>query len=187
MKKRMADYTHIGGALDQRIQQTVRDVPDFPKPGIMFKDITPILATPDVLGTITSTLADRYQNLAIDAVVGVESRGFIFGATVAQSLGVPLQLVRKAGKLPAETIEVSYDLEYGSATVEMHHDAITSGQRVVVIDDLLATGGTAKASCQLVEQLGGEVVECTFIIELAFLTGRTALSDYNVCTITKYT
>lgn len=182
----MGVATHIGGTLGAAIQAAVRDVPDFPKPGIVFKDITTILHDAPLFRRITDTLTERYRQKKIDVIVAVESRGFLFGAPLAYNLGIELALARKKGKLPYDTIEVSYDLEYGTATIEMHTDAIRKGARVVVIDDLLATGGTAAAACKLIERQGGEVVECTFVIELAFLHGIDRLKGHDVCTLTRY-
>ncbi|MBI4367510.1 MAG: adenine phosphoribosyltransferase [Deltaproteobacteria bacterium] len=182
----MGKYTHIGGTLGALVQQLVRDVPDFPKPGILFKDITTVLEDGAAFRRIIDTFTERYRGLRIDAVVGMESRGFIFGAPLAHQLGTGLVLARKQGKLPHRTDEVTYDLEYGTATIAMHVGAIRPGQRVVVIDDLLATGGTAAATCQLVERQGGTVVECAFVIELVFLQGRSRLNGYDVCTLARY-
>ncbi|MFP6625768.1 MAG: adenine phosphoribosyltransferase [Deltaproteobacteria bacterium] len=159
---------------DIDIKRLVRTVPDFPKPGVSYKDITPILSDPEALAAVVDSLAQRYRG-RVDAIVGIESRGFIVGAPLAYALGVGLAVVRKQGKLPYHTRAVSYQLEYGSDTLEIHTDALGSGVRAVVVDDLLATGGTASAAAQLVTELGAEVVECAFIIELAFLGGRRRL------------
>lgn len=163
----------------QRITNTVRNVPDFPKPGILFKDITPILSDPDLSRDVSHALSDRWRHSEIDAIVGVESRGFIYGMQMAQILHVPFVPVRKAGKLPYETIRHSYELEYGSAEVEMHVDAISKGQRVLVHDDLLATGGTAAAAAELIFKSGGTVAGFSFLIELCFLHGRKVVQDYS--------
>jgi len=163
----------------------IRDVPDFPKPGILFKDITPLLANGDGLRSVVDRLAERYRG-KVDVVVGVESRGFILGAPVAYALGVGLCIVRKPGKLPHDTHSVSYELEYGSDTLEIHQDAVPRGARAVVLDDLLATGGTASAAVSLVEACGGRVVECGFLIELAFLGGRAALAPVSVHSLLSY-
>lgn len=163
----------------------IRDVPDFPKPGILFKDITPLLANGDGLRCVVDLLAERYRG-KVDVVVGVESRGFILGAPVAYALGVGLCIVRKPGKLPHDTHTVSYELEYGRDTLEIHQDALPPGARAVVLDDLLATGGTAKAAVSLVEACGGRVVECGFLIELAFLGGRAALAPVPVHSLLRY-
>jgi len=153
----------------------IRDIPDFPKPGIVYKDITPILSDGAALRYVIDSFADRYRG-RIDAVAGIESRGFILGAPVAYALGVGLAVIRKAGKLPHETHSVSYELEYGEDTLEVHTDAIHPGSRVALLDDLLATGGTAQASLELLGKLGADVVECGFIIELGFLGGAERLS-----------
>ena len=152
----------------------IRDIPDFPKEGIIFKDISPLLGNAAALTACIDQLAERLEGKQIDAVAGVEARGFIFGPLLAQRLGVGFVPVRKPGKLPAETVSKSYDLEYGQATIEIHTDAIQPGARVLVVDDLLATGGTAVAACSLLEELGGEIVACAFAVELSFLPGRAA-------------
>lgn len=164
----------------EALRAAIRDVPDFPKQGIIFKDITPILADPALFKMAVDTLADRHANSRIDKVCAVEARGFIFAAAVAYKLGTGLVPIRKKGKLPYKTYEASYDLEYGSATLQMHVDALAKNERVLLIDDLLATGGTAVATAQLIEKLGGTIVEIEFLIELAFLKGRERLSKYNV-------
>lgn len=158
----------------------VRYVPNFPKPGIKFVDVTPFMANHDAMVQIVDEMVEPFQAGGIDVVCGIESRGFIFGSLIAYKLGVPFVPIRKAGKLPAETISKSYDLEYGQATIEIHKDSIEPGQKVLVVDDLLATGGTMEAACELVEQLGGEVVGCPFLVELTFLPGRKTLEKYNV-------
>ena len=159
---------------------TIRNVPDFPKPGIQFKDITTLIANAEAFRFVMAGLEQRYANRGITKVVGIESRGFIFGAALATRLGVGFVPVRKIGKLPADTIKRSYSLEYGEATVELHRDALTAADRVVVIDDLLATGGTAKAACELVLELGATIDEAWFLVELAFLPGRKALGSIPV-------
>lgn len=163
----------------------VRDVPDFPKPGIVFKDITPLIASAEAFKDAISSLAERYRG-RVDTVLGIESRGFIVGAAVAYALGVGLTLVRKPGKLPAETHSAEYALEYGTDMLEIHRDAFERGRRVLIVDDLLATGGTASAAVQLVRRLGGEVVECAFMIELAFLGGRARLDPLPVFSLLRY-
>lgn len=168
------------------LRETIRDIPDFPKPGILFKDITPILADPELLRATIDWFAERYAGEHIDAVVGMESRGFIFGAPLAMALSAAFVPARKPGKLPYHSIGVEYDLEYGSARLEMHTDAVAPGAKVLIVDDLLATGGTAKATVQLVEKLGGEVVACCFVVELGFLPGRKALGDMPVHSIVTY-
>jgi adenine phosphoribosyltransferase len=157
-------------------QAHIRDVPDFPKPGIIFKDITPMVANGEAFTSAVAELA-RMVSSDVDAVVGIEARGFIFGAALAQQLGLGLVTVRKPGKLPAEVHSVEYELEYGVDRLEIHRDALSSGHKVVVVDDLLATGGTAAATVKLVRQLGAEVDACLFVIELGFLHGRRALPD----------
>lgn len=159
----------------KRFETTIRNVPDFPKPGIQFKDITPVLADPELCEQITKLLIDQWWHHKIDAVVGIESRGFIFGMQLAQALRVPFVPIRKAGKLPYKTYQASYDLEYGSATLELHTDAIAEGKSVLIHDDLLATGGTAKAAAKLIEKSGGRITGFSFLIELGFLRGMNAL------------
>jgi adenine phosphoribosyltransferase len=181
-----AHRPHYGGNvidLRSRLRETVRDIPDFPKPGILFKDITPVLADPKLLRATIDWFAQRYAGEHIDVVVGMESRGFIFGAPLAMELSAAFAPARKPGKLPYQHITESYDLEYGSASLQMHIDAIRPGQKVLVVDDLLATGGTAKATCQLVKRLGGELVGCCFVVELGFLDGRKALDGLPVQSI----
>ncbi len=164
--------------IEAKVKKAVRDVVDFPKPGIIFKDITPILKNPELCKEITVALAAQLKDVEIDIVVGIESRGFFFGLLLAQALGVPFVPIRKAGKLPYKTIRQSYALEYGEATLEAHEDAIEKGQRVLIHDDLLATGGTVVAAAQLIAQLEGVVAGCSFIIALDFLNGREKLSAF---------
>jgi adenine phosphoribosyltransferase len=170
----------------EQLKTKIRDIPDFPKPGIVFKDITPLLKDPDSLHFAVQQLAAPYLKTDITAVAGMEARGFIFGSLVASYLGVGFIPLRKPGKLPYNIASVDYTLEYGTATLEAHIDAIEAGDRILLIDDLLATGGTAKASCQLVEQLGGEVIACAFVIELAMLSGREQLSAYPIHSLITY-
>jgi len=170
----------------ERVKSLVRDVPDFPKPGIVFKDITPIFQDPDAFQRVQDALRERIAPLGADVVAGIESRGFLFGAPLALAMGLPFVPVRKAGKLPWRTVAQSYDLEYGSATIEIHEDAVRDGQRVVVVDDLLATGGTAGAAVSLVHKMGGRVVGCAFVIELGFLGGRRALPGTPVHSLIHY-
>ena len=165
---------------------TIRSVPDFPMEGILFYDITTLLKNPAALRSSIDQLTERYQGEGIDAIVGIESRGFIFGMPLAYQLRVGFVPVRRPGKLPAETIAESYTLEYGSNTLEIHVDAIQAGQRVLVVDDLLATGGTAKATCRLIEKLGGQVASLAFAIELTFLNGRKVLPNYDVFSLIQY-
>jgi adenine phosphoribosyltransferase len=169
------------GTLAQRVERTLRDIPDFPAPGVVFKDVTPVLADGVLFGDIVREMAGRYAG-RVDVIVGVEARGFIFGAALAHELGIGFVPVRKAGKLPGTTASLSYDLEYGSATIEVHEDAFVAGQRVLVVDDVLATGGTADAACRLVEQVGGTVVAFEVLVELTFLGGRERLGDREVHT-----
>ena len=164
--------------IETKIKQAVRDVVDFPKPGIVFKDITPILKDAGLCAEITAALAEQLAEVQIDVVAGIESRGFLFGMLLAQALKVPFVPIRKAGKLPAKTIQQACNLEYGSAILELHEDALLPGQKVLIHDDLLATGGTVVAASKLVTQLQGEVVGCSFIIALEFLSGRARLKDF---------
>ena len=164
----------------------IRDIPDFPKSGILFKDITPVLGDAAAFQEVVDCFVAQAQSWSPDVVVGIESRGFLFGAPVALALGIGFVPVRKIGKLPAETIQEEYALEYGTAIVEVHRDALRPGQRVMIVDDLLATGGTAAAAAKLVEKLGGEVAGFSFLIELAFLSGRNALSGYDVHSLLTY-
>ncbi len=173
-------------SLDARLKSAIRDVPDFPKPGILFKDITPVLADPALMEAITARFAERWGGGKIDAVVGMESRGFLFGMPLAMRLGVPFVPARKPGKLPYHRISESYALEYGTATLELHTDALAASQRALVIDDLIATGGTALATAKLVEKLGAKVAGFGFVIELGFLDGRKALGDYAVDAIVQF-
>ncbi len=159
------------------LRAAIRDVPDFPKPGILFKDITPVLADPALFRIAIDLFADRIADKAVTKVAGIDARGFIFGGAVADRLGLGFVPVRKAGKLPYKTYEVSYALEYGTNTIAIHQDAFAAGERVVLIDDLLATGGTAAAAVELIRKVGGDVVEVQFLIELAFLDGRAKLID----------
>lgn len=175
--------------LENRLRDIIRDVPDFPKKGILFKDITPILSNAGVMHDITNFLSVMYRNQSIDVVAGIESRGFIFGSLVAQSLGVPFVPIRKAGKLPYDTIKKSYSLEYGEAALEIHTDAFKAGDNVLIHDDLLATGGTAGAAAALIKEAGAKVAGYNFLIELAFLKGRDNLADGangSVYSIVKY-
>jgi adenine phosphoribosyltransferase len=171
--------------IEERLKRLIRDIPDFPKPGILFRDITPLLADPSGLALAVELLANPYRGKNIDLVVGAESRGFIFGTAVACCLSAGFVLVRKPGKLPHKRVAMTYDLEYGTDTLEMHADAIVKGQRVLVVDDLLATGGTMKACCQLVEQLGGTVAGVAVLIELAGLGARKKM-PYDVHSVLRY-
>ena len=164
----------------------IRTIPDFPKKGIMFRDITTVLQDKDGLQLAIDSMQNNLKNIDFDVVVGAESRGFIFGMPIAYNMKRSFVPIRKKGKLPAETIEESYDLEYGQATLEMHKDAIKPGQKVVIVDDLIATGGTAEAMIKLVEKLGGEVVQLNFLIELSDLNGRKKLSNYDIKSCIQY-
>ena len=168
------------------LKNLIREVPDFPKPGINFYDITTLLKHPEGLRKTVDALAAEYENTKVDAVIGVEARGFIFAPALAYHLGAGFVPVRKPRKLPAECASISYDLEYGQDTLEIHRDAVGNGHRVIIADDLLATGGTAKAVVDLVEQLGGEVVGLVFVVELEFLPGRKKLEGYDVRSLIKY-
>jgi adenine phosphoribosyltransferase len=168
------------------IQRAIRDVPNFPKPGVVFKDITPLLANGALFARTIDLFAERYQGKNVDTVLGIESRGFIVGAALAYKLGAGFSVVRKPGKLPYETHKASYELEYGTDALEIHVDALAPRARVIIADDLLATGGTATATAELVSKLGGTVVECAFIIELSFLKGRDKLKKFGVFSLLKY-
>jgi adenine phosphoribosyltransferase len=168
------------------IRQAIRDIPDFPKPGIVFKDITPLLGNGRLFGQTIDIFADRYRAQKIDTVLGIESRGFIIGAALAYKLGAGFSVVRKPGKLPYQTHSASYELEYGMDKLEIHIDAIPDHARVVIADDLIATGGTAAATAELVSKLGATVVECAFVIELSFLKGREKLKPHAVFSILRY-
>jgi adenine phosphoribosyltransferase len=168
------------------IRQVIRDIPNFPKPGIVFKDITPLLGNGRLFKRTIDILADRYRPQRVDTVLGIESRGFIIGAALAYELGAGFCIVRKPGKLPYETHKTSYALEYGTDTLEIHTDAISQNTRVVIADDLLATGGTAAATAELVTRLGGTVVECAVVIELAFLKGRDRVKPHRVFSLLQY-
>lgn len=157
------------------IASLIRDIPDFPRPGIVFKDITPLLRDPDGLRIACELLAAPFLEHVVDLVVGIESRGFIFAAPIALALGAGFSLARKQGKLPGQTLQTSYALEYGEAEIEMQRDSITAGQRVLLVDDVIATGGTAAATARLIRELGGVVIGASFLIELDFLSGRKAL------------
>ncbi|MFZ2451155.1 MAG: adenine phosphoribosyltransferase [Methylobacter sp.] len=169
-----------------RLRSKIRDIPDFPKPGIVFKDITPLVKDPAALRLAVYQLLHPFLGRDITAVAGMEARGFIFGSLVAWELGLPFVPLRKPGKLPYDVQHVAYDLEYGSATLEVHSDAFGMNDRVLLIDDLLATGGTAKASCELVEKLGATVEACAFVVELDFLEGRDKLYDYEVHSLIRF-
>lgn len=170
----------------EHLKALIRDVPDFPMPGILFRDVTPLLRDPQGLRQVVDALAERYRGQGIDVVAGIESRGFMFGAPLALALGTGFVPIRKLGKLPAEKITREYALEYGTNSLEVHRDAVAPGERVLLVDDLLATGGTARAAAALVEELGAEVVETAFVIELSFLNGRAALDGRPVHALLSY-
>ncbi|MEG0852180.1 MAG: adenine phosphoribosyltransferase [Flavobacterium sp.] len=169
-----------------QIKNYIRDIQDFPKEGILFKDITPLLNDPIARKECLEILVKSLKDQKIDKVVGAESRGFFFGMLLAQELNAGFIPVRKPNKLPYETISASYELEYGSDNLEMHIDAIKKGERILIHDDVLATGGTAKAVCELVEKLGGEIVQCNFLMELSFLNGREKIKDYPIFSAITY-
>jgi adenine phosphoribosyltransferase len=168
------------------LEAYIRNIPDFPKPGIQFKDITPLLAEPAAFRYVVETLIGQFKDRKVDAIASAEARGFLFAAPMALAMSKPLIPLRKPGKLPYQTISHKYDLEYGTAELHMHTDAIRPGMRVLLVDDLLATGGTIKAGCRLVENGGGEVVACAFLIELAFLEGRKVLDPIEVYSVLQY-
>lgn len=168
------------------LKRLIRDVPDFPQQGILFRDITPLLQNPDALRYAVDRLTDEFRNSGVDAIVSIESRGFLFGAPLAYNLGLPLIPVRKPGKLPSDRMTVEYSLEYGSGQLDIHQDALTANQRAVIVDDLLATGGTAMAAAKLVELLGAHVHALAFLVELRALGGRDRLHDYNILSLVTY-
>jgi adenine phosphoribosyltransferase len=170
----------------EKLEDYVRTIPDFPEPGIMFRDITTILSDADGLKLAIDEMQKTLDGVDFDVIAGAESRGFIFGAAIAYNMHKPFILIRKKGKLPCETVEQSYDLEYGQATIEVHKDAVEPGQKVVIIDDLIATGGTVEAAAKLIEKLGGEVVKMVFLMELKGLNGREKLAKYDVASVISY-
>ena len=170
----------------KKLEEYVRSIPDFPEPGIIFRDITSILQDADGLHLAIDEMQALLSDVDVDVIIGTESRGFIFGMPIAYNLHKPFVPVRKKGKLPCETISCTYDLEYGTATIEIHKDAIKPGQKVAIVDDLIATGGTVEASIKMVEQLGGQVVKCIFLMELAGLKGREKLAGYDVASVLCY-
>jgi adenine phosphoribosyltransferase len=169
----------------EELKKYIRDIPDFPKPGIMFRDITPLIGDPRGFAAVVDLMAEAYLG-QVDSVLGIESRGFLIGAPVAYRLGVGLTIARKPGKLPFHTVDESYDLEYGSASLQMHQDGLAPQARVLIVDDLLATGGTAEAAVRLVRRVGGQVVGCAFIVELNGLRGRDRLSPINCSALIQY-
>jgi adenine phosphoribosyltransferase len=176
----------VTGNARDAIKQCIRDVPDFPKPGIIFKDVTPVLANPQVFNLCLDETAAHFDSVTVDAIVGIESRGFIFGAALASRMRKAFVPVRKPGKLPGRTKRVDYQLEYGSDALEIHADAFAAGTKVLVVDDLLATGGTALAACELVRALGAEVTAASFVIELTFLSGRQRMHPVEVFSLVQY-
>lgn len=175
--------------MPELVKASIRDIPDFPKPGIIFKDITTAIKDPVALRRIIDYITEEYKDVGIDYVAGIESRGFIFGAPIAYNLGAGLVIVRKPGKLPAEVEKMEYELEYGTDCVEIHKDAIEPGKRVLLIDDLLATGGTAAAACKLIEKIGGINAGVAFVVELTFLNGKEKLpltKDTKLVSMVKY-
>lgn len=179
--------THrLEGTMSKKLEDYVRSIPDFPEKGILFRDVTSVLQDAEGFKLAIDSLIGLLDGVNFDVIVGAESRGFIFGAPIAYALHKPLILVRKKGKLPCETVSADYDLEYGSATIEMHKDSIKPGQKVVIVDDLIATGGTVEAAVKLVEELGGDVVKIVFLMELAGLKGRDKLSKYDVEALITY-
>jgi adenine phosphoribosyltransferase len=172
--------------LEPLLRRTIRDVPDFPKPGIVFKDITPVLADARLFARVTDAMAAPYVDARITHVVGIESRGFILGAPIAQRLAAGFVPMRKPGKLPSRVERVDYALEYGMDALEVHRDAFGGGNRVLVVDDVLATGGTSKAACDLIELLGAELVGCSFLLALSFLPGERVLAGRHVRTLVRY-
>ena len=182
----ICDFLVKGVLSMKKIEEYVRTIPDFPEPGIMFRDVTSVLQDPDGLKLSIDSMIKLLDGVDFDIIAGAESRGFIFGMPIAYALGKAFIPVRKKGKLPLETIEESYDLEYGSATIEMHKDSIKPGQKVVIIDDLIATGGTVEACAKMIERLGGEVTRIVFLMELAGLKGREKLAKYDVASVITY-
>ena len=168
------------------LKELIRDIPDFPKEGIIFKDITPVLQSPAGLKEVVNKFSEHYANQKVDVIVGAEARGFLFGPAVAINLNAGFVPVRKPGKLPYETASMTYDLEYGADTLEIHKDAVKAGDNVLMMDDLLATGGTMAASCELVESLGGKIMGCAFLIELCFLNGKEKLGEYDIFSLIQY-
>jgi len=170
----------------EELKKKIREVPDYPKPGILFYDLTTLLKDPEALRRVIDIFSDKYQGQSIDQIVGIESRGFIFGPALAYNLNVGFVPVRKKGKLPAETIQASYDLEYGQDSLEIHKDAVKRGQKVLIVDDLIATGGTALATVEMVRKLGGKIIGLAFVVELEFLKGRQRLNDLDLFSILRY-
>ena len=178
----------IMGGVEERMQleNYIRDIPDFPQPGIMFKDITPLLGAPEAFREVVERMAEPLRGRNLDAVVSVEARGFLFGSALAYELGLPIVPARKRGKLPYDVLSVTYTLEYGEDSIEMHTDGVRAGQRVAVVDDVLATGGTLSAACQLVEKAGATVDILSLVVELSFLEGRQKLQGYEISSVITY-
>jgi len=176
----------MGGAMSEELKAKIREIPDFPRKGILFYDITTLLSDPIGFKQTIDIFTERYQNKKIDTVVGIEARGFVVASALAYNLNTGLTLIRKPGKLPYKTVKKSYELEYGTNEIEIHEDAISPGQKVLLVDDLLATGGTIRAAVDLVDQLEGEILECAFMIELVFLNGREKLKDVDIFSIMQY-
>lgn len=173
--------------MPELVKAKVRDIPDFPKPGIIFKDITTVIKDKDAFKHVIDFFTEKLKDKKIDYIAGIESRGFIFAGPIAYNLDAGVVIIRKPGKLPADTVSVTYDLEYGTDTIEVHKDAVEAGKRVVIIDDLLATGGTAAAACKLIEKIGGNVVAIGFMIDLTFLNGKAKLPEgLEVITMVEY-
>lgn len=170
----------------RKVEDYIRSIPDFPEPGIIFRDITTVMQDPDGFKLAIDSMEDTIKDLDFDVIAGLESRGFMFGTPIAYNMGKPFVPIRKKGKLPCETISEEYSLEYGTAEIEIHTDAIKKGQKVVIVDDLIATGGTVEAAIKLIERLGGEVVACVFLTELVDLKGRDVLEEYRVESIVKF-
>jgi adenine phosphoribosyltransferase len=168
------------------LKNAIRSIPGFPKEGIIFRDITTLMQNPEAFKEANDAFYERYKNQNIDKIVGIDARGFVFGAVLAYKLGIGFIPVRKKGKLPFKTISKTYSLEYGTAEIELHDDAISKGDRVIIVDDLIATGGTVSAAISLVEQLGGEVLECAFVVELPELKGREEIKDYKVFSLVEF-
>ena len=169
-----------------RLEDYIRDIPDFPQPGIIFKDITPLLGAPEAFREVVKRMAEPLRGRDLDAVVSVEARGFLFGSALAYELGLPIVPARKRGKLPYDVISVTYTLEYGEDSIEMHTDGVAVGQRVAVVDDVLATGGTLAAACQLVEKAGAKIDILSLVVELSFLEGRDKLQGYEISSVITY-
>lgn len=172
--------------MSQKLKDAIRSIPDFPKPGIMFRDITTLLSDPDALKSALDLFENHFKSRGITKIAAIDSRGFIFGGALADRMNLPLVLIRKKGKLPFETISADYELEYGTDSLEMHTDSVSSGDKVAVLDDLLATGGTIAAACKMVEQLGAEVTTVAVLVELSFINGRAKFPGYDILSLVNY-